>query len=248
MSNNQKKKKKFHLPKRSGLLYLLMFLVPVLLFFIIAIPVVYVNNYNKHKLQLFPDQLKDIEASSIVYADGKVDAIPDFNFVLYCDTYNNSSSSNQIKFCWFSYYNDKTESVFNIPSGSSKKPSISVRLQMNANWIDIQNNGVSTSAYSKSIAPNAKTANPGTSSSNSYFYTVNISNIPQLPIKGDLPFIKVKTIPVYAYITYTVTENAQSKTKHYVLKYEYKDYIVNKLVFDEGTSNETSFGPTNGGI
>lgn len=248
MSNKSKEKRKFHFPKRSGLTYILLFLIPILLFFIIAIPIVYVNNYNKYKLEVFPEQLKDIDSKNIVYTKGKIDAIPDFNFVLYCDTYNNSASTNQIKFSWFSYYNENTENAFKIPADSKQKPSISVRLQMDSNWIAIQNNGVSTSAYSKSIAPNAKTANPGTNSSNSYFQTITLSNIPQLPKKGDLPFIKVKTLPLYVYITYSVKENAQTTAKHYVLKYEYKDYIVDRLVFDKGTANETAFGPTNGGI
>ena len=48
-----KKNKKIQLPKRSPLLYLLMILVPVVLFFAIAIPVKYVSTYKESRVYIF---------------------------------------------------------------------------------------------------------------------------------------------------------------------------------------------------
>lgn len=228
------KKGRFHLPKRSALTYLLLILVPVILFFIIAIPVVYVREYNKTKVIPLSSELEKIDQDKVIYGDG--DVIPDFNFVLYCKNYNDTTDSNTITFSWFAYKNDQTEGLF------KDTDQISVKLSMSHSWIGKE---YTSSSYKRRVAKDAKTAVGST------LYrcdTASISAVPNLPMKGNLPFIKIKSIPVYAYVTYTINEKGSQKTKYFVLKYEYKDYITDGLVFDEGTDNEVRIKPTVGGI
>lgn len=227
------KKRGFHLPKRNALTYLLLILIPILLFFIIAIPVVYVREYNNTKVIPLNNELEKIDKDKVVYGDG--DIIPDFNFVLYCKEYHDTTDSNTITFSWFAYNNDQTEGLFR------DTDQISVKLSMYHDWMGKE---YTSSSYKRKIAKDAKSGQGSTA----YRCDSTISAVPNLPMKGKLPFIKIKSIPVYAYVSYTINEKGSQKTKYYVLKYKYKDYITDGMVFNEGEENEVWIKPTVGGI
>lgn len=229
MKNNAKKKSKFKLPKRSLLLYLCLFLGPILLFLLIAIPVLYVNEYNAKKVTPFESDLKEV--TDVIYGDKNT--ITDFDIFIYCTSYDDNNGS--VSFKYFMTSNENTASTI--------KPNsqVSVKLGLCSDWIKTD---VYSSSRTRKIATNAKTA----LGSSSYYGSFSMSGIPNLPMNGSLPFIKISTIPLYAYVTYTTLENGQSIPKKYLLKYEYNDYIIGKLVFDEGTENEVTVVPTTGGI
>lgn len=225
----KEKNKKFHfrLPKLTPLNLILMILIPIVIFFIIAIPVLYVNSYNANKVNVFSTQLEELDESArkdVIY--GNKNKIEDFEFVLYCTNYDNESGT--IKFQAFAYENEKTRNIVNL----SKQ--ISVRLGLYSDWIKCE---ATSSTYNKYIAPGAKN---GTDSRSVFNFT--ISNVPKLPKKGTLPFINIKTIPLYAYITYTTSVNGTETNKRYILKYEYKDYVVglNKLEDNRDINFNTS--------
>lgn len=222
----KEKNKKFHfrLPKLTPLNLILMILIPVVIFFVIAIPVLYVNAYNANKVNVFSSQLEDLSADDkkkIVY--GNKNTIDDFEFILYCTNYDNESGT--IKFQAFAYENEKTRDVINL----SKQ--ISVRLGMYSDWIKCEK---TSSSYNKYIATGPRNAME--QSRSRFDFTIN--SIPKLPQKGSLPFIKIKTIPVYAYITYTTTINGTETTKRYILKYEYNDYVISSKELEDKRQKE----------
>lgn len=224
------KKRKFKFPKRSPLLYLILILTPILVFFIVAIPVLYVNEYNENKVTVFVDETADV-TSEIIYGDKNT--IEDFNLIIYCDNYNDKSGS--VSFKAFVYENEKTDSL-------KIKNGVSVRIGMFSDWI--KTDVVSTSRTIKIVENPIKAIGKGST----YNPTFTLSSIPDLPKKGNLPFININEIPMYAYISYTTNVNGTETKKYYILKYEYKDYMINRIVFDEGTENETSIEATIGGI
>ncbi len=233
----KKNERRFHLPKRSGLLYLLLVLIPVVLFFLIAIPVIYVKEYKATKITPFATALESVDSSQIVY--GGPNEIPDFNFVIYCKEYSQTESddANTIKFSWFAYRNDKTAELI------KDSDQITVRISLYHDWMGKEYT-YSSSGTSKKIAPDLKKV-----SENSTYRmdTASISSVPNLPYKGKLPFVKVKTLPLYVYITYNTTVKGTVSTKHYVLKYEYEDYMVEKTTLNDG-ENTYSYGPSAGGL
>ncbi len=216
MKENNKNKKKLRLPKRSLLTYILLVAIPVVLFFIIAIPVLYVNEYNAKKVTPFANDIKDLDASSIIYGDKNT--IEDFNFVLYCTKYDDNSGA--VTFRTFAYENENTRKVMNMSN------QISVKLQMCSDWIKTE---ISSSARSRYVAPGPKTA----TGSSRYYAEYSISGVPNLPQKGNLLFVNIETIPVYAYVTYTTTINGTETKKRYILKYEYSDYVIGKVVIKD---------------
>lgn len=225
-----KKKFTFKLPKRSPLLYLIMILTPILLFFIIAIPVLYVKEYNANKVIVFEDEIANV-TSDIVYGDKNT--ITDFNLVIYCDSYNDNSGA--VSFKAFIYENENTAAL-------KIKDGVSVRLGMFSDWIktDLVTSAKTIKIKDLPINSIGKGA--------TYNPTFTLSNVPNLPQKGNLPFINVKEIPMYAYVSYTVYINGSAKTKHFILKYEHNDYMIDRIVFNEGTENEVSIAPSIGGI
>ena len=68
------------------------------------------------------------------------------------------------------------------------------------------------------------------------------------PAKGPLPFTGSSKLNAYAYVSYTIKQKGQSITKEYVLEYSYNDYMIDKIVLDAGTENETFVKPSAGGI
>ncbi|MCM1131141.1 MAG: hypothetical protein NC310_02580 [Roseburia sp.] len=216
MKENKKKKFHFRLPKLTPLNLILMILIPIILFIIIAIPILYVNEYNANKVTLFSSDLAEVNKKEIVYGNKNTEM--DFEFVLYCTNYDNASGT--IKFQAFIYENENTRNVINLAN------KVKIRLGMYSDWIKVEQ---TSSSYEKYIATGPKAAKEQTRSR--YDFTLN--NIPTLPKKGNLPFIKISSIPVYAYITYTTTINGTEATKRYILKYNYSDYVIDsKSLFD----------------
>ena len=218
-----KKNKKFHfrLPKRNLLNLILLIVIPIALFFIIAIPVLYVNEYNNNKVTPFQSDIGNIDEDLITYGDK--DTIKDFNFVFYCSNYNNQTGS--VTFRAIAYENENTSSVINLSN------QITIKVGMYSNWIKTETNSSSRSRY---IAPGPKS---GLASSR-YYADFSISNIPTLPKKGGLPFINIKTIPAYVYITYKTIINGSETTKYYILKYDYEDYIIDSKELNETREKE----------
>ncbi len=214
-------KKKIGLPKLTPLNLIILIGGIILLFFIIAIPVVYVKEYNSTKVTPFESDIKDLSSKDIIR--GNKNSIEDFNFVLWCKNYNNETGS--ISFRMIAYENEDTRSKINVAN------KISVKLGMYSNWIKTEK---STSSYSRMIAPGPKAA----LNSSRYYADYTLSGLPTLPKKGGVPFVKIKSIPLYAYVTYTTTINGTETTKRYILKYEYKDYIIESKVLDDNRNKE----------
>ncbi|MDE6047073.1 MAG: hypothetical protein K2F56_00435, partial [Anaeroplasmataceae bacterium] len=202
MKENKKGKFHFHLPKLTPLNLILMILIPIVLFIIIAIPVLYVTDYNANKVTPFASQLEDVNKKEIIYGDKNTKL--DFEFVLYCTNYDNESGT--IKFQGFIYENENTRNVVNLAD------QVSIRIGMYSDWIKVEQ---TSSSYNKYIATGPRTAKEQSRSR----YDFTIYNIPKLPKKGNLPFIKINSIPVYAYITYKTTVNGTKTDKMYILKY-----------------------------
>ena len=246
-----KKNKKIQLPKRSPLLYLLILLVPVVLFFAIAIPVEYSKTHKDSRVYVFKSYVyneiteehkegeeththtKYEKKENVIWGDK--DTITDFDFHLYCNEYNDGGS---VSFGVFGVKNENTASL-NITQ-------FTVRLGMFNTWINV--NKESSSRTVKLVDNAISAVKDGSSKGTSYNPSISLSAIPNLPAKGALPFTGVKQLPVYAYISYTIKEKGQSITKEYVLEYSYNDYMIEKTVFDAGTANETFVKPSAGGI
>lgn len=231
-----KQKRRFPLPKRNALTYILLFLIPIVLFFVIAIPVVYVNEYKATKAKPFASTLESNEeiASKVVYGDG--DVIPDFNFILYCKTYSNDSDKNTITFSWFAYRNDQTSSLF------KDTDQISVSLSLTSNWLG---NEYTSSSLKRRIA---KTPKEALGSTTYRADSQTISGVPHLPYKTKLAFTKVKKLDLYAYVTYTTTVKGTKTDKYFILKYEFDDYMTDGMVFDAGTENEVYVKASSGSL
>lgn len=232
VKNKQEKKKKkfhFHIPNLTPLALIIIVLSIVLIPLIISIPIVYVSEYNKNKVTPFESDLKDIDKSSIIY--GNKNSINDFNFVLYCSDYNNTTG--EVKFQTFAYENENTRSVMKLDS------QIDVKLGMYSDWIKCEQ---TSSSYKRYIASGPKVA-LGTSSR--YRADFTIRNVPSLPKKGNLLFVNISTIPVYAHVSYTTTINGTEKTKHYVLKYDVNDYIIGAKTIEETREKEYQVASNN---
>ena len=111
-----KKNKKIQLPKRSPLLYLLIILVPVVLFFAIAIPVKYVSTYKEQRVYVFENTVYNKTTEDKTDKDGHththttyekkenvvwgdIDTITDFDLYLYCNEYNEAQNKSIIEDC-----------------------------------------------------------------------------------------------------------------------------------------------------
>ena len=217
VEKEKKVKRKFHLPKfRMNLLTLLILIfTPILLFFIIAIPTIYIKTYNDNKVTPFASDLKDVKKSDIIY--GNKNTIKDFNFLFYCTKYNDGGT---VEFKSFAYENENTKNII------GNKSEISVKVGLCSNWVKTD---IYSSSRSRRVANSAKTA----LGSSSYYATYSISNVPNLPVKGKLPFIKLKELTAYVYLTYTTTVNGTNTTKRYVLEYDYDDYMIGKITIDD---------------
>ena len=246
-----KKNKKFQLPKRSPLLYLLMILIPVVLFFAIAIPVKYVSTYKESRVYVFKSYVYDEitkdhkeggeththttykKKDGVVW--GKENAITDFDFYLYCNEYNDGGS---VSFGVFGVKNENTVDL--------QITQFTVRIGMFDTWLNV--NKESSSRTVKLVDYAISAVKDGTSKGTSYNPSISLSSVPNLPAKGPLPFTGLKQLSAYAYVSYTIKQNGQSITKEYVLEYSYNDYMIDKMVFDAGTTNETFVKPSAGGI
>ena len=212
--------------------FLLLILIPILLFFIIAIPTLYITNYNENKVTPFASDIEGLNKDDIVY--GNKSAIPDFNLVVYCKSYNNETG--KIDFRAFAYENENTSKVIDLSN------QIQMRFGMYSNWIKLEKTYPTSSFTSKYIAPSAKEANR----TSRYYLDFSLSGIPTTPAKGSLPFISVDEIPLYGFITYTTTINGTKTTQRYILKFEYKDYIIPSITLED--TREKQVRVNNGNI
>ena len=247
-----KKNKKFKLPQRSPLLYLLLILVPVVLFFAIAIPVKYVKTYNEQKVYVFESSVynkitndeTDKDGHTHTHTEyekkenviwGDINTITDFDLYLYCNEYKDGGA---ISFGVFGVKNDTTKDL-NITK-------FTIKLGMYNSWLSIK---PESSSRTITLVDNALAAvKDGKAVSSTYNPSLSISLNTDLPAKGPLPFTGVRNLPVYAYISYTIKQNGQSITKEYVIEMSYNDYMIEKTIIDAGTANETYINPTAGGI
>ena len=228
-NTNAKKKKQLHLPAITPLFFIILIGLLVLVGLITGITVNYVDTYNKNKVgKPFASDLASVDNAEIIY--GNKNTITDLNFVLYSTDYNNTTGV--VKFQTFAYENENTRSLINASE------QISVRLGMYSDWIKVEQ---TTTAYKRKIAAGPKVALGNTSQ---YRADYSISNIPTLPKHVKL-FVDIKTIPVYAHVTYKTSINGTEKTKHYVLKYEAKDYIIGATTIEEKREKEYQVNASN---
>lgn len=212
MSKNEKRTKKehkFHFPKRNLKNFLILVIGVIVIFFAIAIPVQYVSVYNDNKVTPFASTIESVGADNIQY--GNSSTITDFTFKMTCTNYNDTSGTASFKF--YAYKNDKTTDA-NILTNNYK-----VTLAMCSNWIKVDR---SSTERSSTIAADETEA----LKSSTYYKTVSISSLPDLPKKGSLPFIKIDTIPLYVYVTYSTVKNGKETVHRYILEYPYSEYIV----------------------
>ena len=247
-----KKNKKIKLPQRSPLLYLLMILVPVVLFLAIAIPVKYVSTYNEQRVYVFESSVynkitndeTDKDGHTHTHTEyekkenviwGDIDTITDFDLYLYCNEYNDGGT---VSFGVFGVKNENTANL-NITQ-------FTIKLGMFNTWLNLKKE--SSSRTVKLVdAANAAIKN-GVSKGTTYNPSISVSGVVDLPAKGPLPFTGVKSLPVYAYISYTIKQNGQNVTKEYVIEMSYNDYMIEKTIIDAGTANETYINPSANGI
>ena len=228
-----------------------MILIPVVLFFVIAIPVKYVSTYKENRVYVFQnyayteqvheDDHDDHSHTETKYKkkDGVVwgnkNTITDFDLYLYCNEYNDGGS---VSFGVFGVKNENTADL--------QITQFTVRIGFFNTWLNL--NKESSSRTVKLVDNAINAVKDGTSKGTSYNPTISLSAIPNLPAKGSLPFTGVSKLPVYAYVSYSIKQNGQSITKEYVLEYSYNDFMIEKMVFDAGTANETFVKPSAGGI
>lgn len=246
-----KKNKKIQLPKRSPLLYLLLILVPVFVFLAIAIPVEYVSTYKEQKVYEFKSLVyqeveheheDDEDHEHVVEYErredvvwGNKNTITDFDLYLYCNEYNDGGT---VSFGVFGVKNENTKNL-NITQ-------FTVRLGVFNTWINL--NKESTSRTVKLVDNAIGAIKNGTSTGTSYNPSISISGVADLPAKGPLPFTNVKSLPVYAYISYEIKQKGESIKKEYVLEFSYNEYMIERTVIDAGTANETFIKPSANGI
>lgn len=256
-----KNNKKFKLPKRSPLLYLLLILVPVVLFFAIMLPISYAKTYKANKLYPFksyayeevkheheegeehdPNEEIKYQLKENVVTGGK-DAIKDFDMFLYCDEYNDGSSA---KFNVFALKNENS-TKYNIAEFTIRLGFAYSVLGANDTWTPAYKESSSRTVKLVDKAKDAikKDGTPNSSQSNP---SISISGIIDLPAKSPLLFETYKTLPLYAYITYKVKENGETITKEYLLKFKYDEYMIDKTVFDADTEDEVFAKPSAGGV
>nr|MDE6655861.1 hypothetical protein [Anaeroplasmataceae bacterium] len=114
---------------------------------------------------------------------------------------------------------------------------VNIKLGMYSDWIKLEK---TSSNYSKYIATGPKNAKDQSRSR----FDFTISGVPTLPQKGNLPFVNVETIPVYAYVSYVATINGTETTKYYILKYEYSDYIIDAKTLEDTRDKELNVSST----
>ena len=247
-----KKNKKIQLPKRSPLLYLLIILVPVVLFFAIAIPVKYVSTYKEQRVYVFESTVYNKTTEDKTDKDGHththttyekkenvvwgdIDTITDFDLYLYCNEYNDGGS---VSFGVFGVKNENTDDL-NITQ-------FTIKLGMFNTWLSLKKE--SSSRTVKLVETANAAINNGVSKGTTYNPSISVSGITDLPAKGPLPFTGVRSLPVYAYISYTIKQNGQNITKEFVIEMSYNDYMIEKTIIDAGTANETYINPSANGI
>lgn len=252
-----KKNKKIQLPKRSPLLYLLLILVPIVIFLAIAIPVEYVSTYKSQKVYEFKSYVyqeveheheEDEDHEHVVEYErkegivwGDKNTITDFDLYLYCNEYKDGTKGNTNGTISFGVFGVKNENTNNL-----NITKFTVRLGVFNTWLSLNKESTSKTI---TLVDNARAAiKDGSAVSSTYNPSISISGVTDLPAKGPLPFTTVKKLPVYAYISYTIKQKGETITKEFVLEFSYDDYMIEKTIIDAGTVNETFIKPSAGGI
>lgn len=212
-----KKKKKFQAPKRSGLTYLILVGGLIVLLLAIFIPLSYVTEYNENKVIPFAEDLnihidhehEGEDEEPIDYKKAKLSEITDFNLVIKCSEYKDKAGS--VTFSYYVYKNDNTNTL-NVKN-------VKIKLAMCSNWI-----GLNQASSSRTLTM-YETEEKGKSGAR----TLTLNSIPDLPVKGNLPFINIETINLYVLLTYDTTVSGNTKTNYYVLTIPYSEYIVGAI-------------------
>ena len=87
---------------------------------------------------------------------------------------------------------------------------------MCSNWI-----GLNQTTSSRSV-----TINESSSTISSIARTVTINSLPDLPVKGSLPFTTVETINLYVLLTYDSKVNGKTTSHTYLITIPYSEYSV----------------------
>ena len=169
----KKNNKKFHTPKRSGLTYLILIFSLVFVILAVFVPISYVTEYKENKVTPFADDI----TTEVKY--GTLDDITDFTLVIKCEEYNDGTNA------VFRYYAYKNEN-----SAKANPKNIKLKLAMCSDWI-----GFDQESSSKSVSKLYDDENTAISSTTSSTYKITISSLPNLPMKADVPFVNIKTIP-----------------------------------------------------
>ena len=210
----KKNKKKLHAPKRSGLTYLILIGALIIVLLAVFIPVSYVSEYNENKVIPFAEDLNihvghehegEEHEEPVDYKEIKVSDITDFTFAISCSEYKDGSSAT------FKYYAIKNEN-----SATTSPKNLKIKLAMCSNWI-----GLNQTTSSRSV-----TINESSSTISSIARTVTINSLPDLPVKGSLPFTTVETINLYVLLTYDSKVNGKTTSHTYLITIPYSEYIV----------------------
>lgn len=198
-----KKKFKFKLPALNLFNFFILLIIIVVAFFAIFIPVTYVNAYNDNKVVPFESDIANIDV-----VRGNKNTITDFEFVISCTSYDDTSGSATFKY--YAYENENTK--------EKKVQNLEVKLGMFSDWIKVNR---TSSSRSVTLAEDEEKA----LSSSTYYKTVSISSLPDLPKKASVPFVTIKSIPLSVFISYTTTKNGKQTTHNYIITYPYSEYI-----------------------
>lgn len=218
-------KKGFKAPKRNSLTYLILLGIAIFVLLAVFVPLNYVKEYKENKVVPFESELTNLE---VEYLD-ELSGITDFNLVLTCTEYKDISSEegsnlSSATFKYYVYENGQAVAEGEDESDDINKPkikNIKIKLAMCASWIKVDQ---SQTARTLTLYENVEKGEAGAR-------TTTISSLPDLPKKGGLPFINIKSIPLYIYLSYDISipETGKTITKHFVISLQYEDYIVGAI-------------------
>lgn len=216
-----KKKKFIKTPKRSGLLYLFLLACLVIIIFAIFIPINYVKEYKENKVTPFESDLANIE--DVQYVDSLSD-ITDFNLVVECSQYIEYENEDpEVKNCTatfkvYAYRLSTTNEEGETVPDETVIQDIKVKLALCSSWVSVNE----IAGVKKVTLRDTKEAVKSTDIKQYTF-----ASLPNLPLKGDLPFIKINSLPLYVYLSYNIKlpNTGKTVTKHFVIEIEYDDYI-----------------------
>ena len=207
----KKNNKKFQAPKRSGLTYLILIGSLIVVLLAVFFPMSYIKEYNDNKVIPFAEDLnihvghehEGEDEEPVEYKKVSLSEITDFNLVISCTEYKDGVSAT-FEYCAYKNENSKTKNPKNMK----------IKLAMCSNWIGLNQ---MSSSRSYTIKDDEKSATKS---------TITLNSLPDLPKKGNLPFINIETVNLYILLTYDTTTNGKTTSHTYLITMPYSEYIV----------------------